>query len=51
LSRRLGLPSYSSHNAFEDAVQSACLFLLLIKKLHADGIENLNDLYRIGYSR
>ncbi len=51
LSKRFGLPSYRSHNAFEDAVQSACLFLLLIKKLRAAGIEDLKGLYRISYSR
>jgi DNA polymerase-3 subunit epsilon len=51
LSRRFSLPSYSAHNAFEDAVQSACLFLLLIKKFRAGGIENLKDLYRIGTHR
>lgn len=51
LSRRFGLPRYSSHDAFEDAVQSACLFLLLIKKIRAAGIEDLKGLYRIGDSR
>lgn len=51
LSRRFGLPSYTSHNAFEDAVQAACLFLLLIKKFRAGGIENLKDFYRVGHYR
>lgn len=51
LSKRLGLPSYGSHNAFEDAVQSACLFLLLIKKFRARGIDNLKELCRVGGHR
>ncbi len=51
LSRRYGLPQYNSHNAFADAVQSACLFLWLIKKFRSGGIDNLRDLYRAGHYR
>lgn len=51
LSKRFGLPNYSAHNAFDDATQAACLFLLLIKKFRTGGIEHLKDLYRAGYHR
>lgn len=51
LSRRYELPRYTSHNAFEDALQSACLFLWLIKKFRSGGIDNLKDLYRAGHYR
>jgi DNA polymerase-3 subunit epsilon len=51
LSGRFGLPRYTSHDAFQDAVQTACLFLWLIKKFRAGGRETLKDLYRAGHYR
>ena len=50
LSRRYGLPSFNQHNALYDAMQTAYLFLYLVKKLNAGGIKTLRDLYLAGRS-
>jgi len=50
LSERFGLPSFNQHNALYDAMQTAYLFLYLIKKLHSGGIRTLRDLYLAGRS-
>lgn len=50
LSRRYGLPDFNLHNAYEDALQTAYLFVLLIKKLHTEGVVTLKDLFKAGQS-
>ena len=50
LTDRYGLPSFNQHNALYDAMQTAYLFLYLVKKLHSGGIETLHDLYMAGRS-
>ncbi|NJB68086.1 DNA polymerase-3 subunit epsilon [Desulfobaculum xiamenense] len=50
LSRSFGLPAFDQHNAFHDAMQTAYLFLFLVKKLRSGGIETLRDLYMAGRS-
>lgn len=50
LSRSYRLPAFDQHNAFHDAMQTAYLFLYLVKKLRSGGIETLRDLYLAGRS-
>jgi len=50
LSGRYGLPSFNQHNALYDAMQTAYLFLFLVKKLKSGGIKTLRDLYLAGRS-
>lgn len=50
LSERYGLPSFNQHNALYDAMQTAYLFLYLVKKLKDGGIKTLRDLYLAGRS-
>ncbi len=50
LSSRYGLPAFNQHNALYDAMQTAYLFLFLVKKLNSGGIETLRDLYMAGRS-
>ncbi len=50
LTEKYGLPSFNQHNALYDAMQTAYLFLYLVKKLHSGGIETLHDLYMAGRS-
>ncbi|WP_456387261.1 3'-5' exonuclease [Desulfolithobacter sp.] len=48
LSREFNLPLFKPHDALEDALQTAYLFLFLVKKLKDGGIRTLKDLYRSG---
>ncbi|BCO10153.1 DNA polymerase III subunit epsilon [Desulfolithobacter dissulfuricans] len=48
LSREFNLPRFKPHDALEDALQTAYLFLFLVKKLKDGGIRTLKDLYRSG---
>ena len=50
LSKSYGLPLFPEHNAMQDALQTAYLFLFLVKKLKHGGIETLKDLYMAGRS-
>lgn len=50
LTEKYGLPSFNLHNALHDSMQTAYLFLFLVKKLHSGGIETLHDLYMAGRS-
>lgn len=50
LSQRYGLPCFNQHNALYDAMQTAYLFLFLVKKLSSGGIKTLRDLYMAGRS-
>ena len=42
------LPKFKSPDALEDALQTAYLFLYLLKKFHQGGIATLKDLYQAG---
>lgn len=50
LSREYGLPLFSEHNALQDAMQTAYLFLFFVHKLHGGKIKTLKDLYLAGRS-
>lgn len=50
LSKHYGLPLFESHNALQDALQTAYLFLYLVKKLKQGGVETLKDLYMAGHA-
>ena len=48
LCKTYGLPLFKAHNALQDAMQTAYLFLFLIKTLQKDGLSTLQDFYRAG---
>ena len=48
LSREFNLPRFKPHNALEDALQTAYLFLFLIKKIKHGGVRTLKELYLAG---
>lgn len=50
LSDEFDLPRFKPHDALEDALQTAYLFLFLVKKLKSGGIRTLKDLYHSGRS-
>lgn len=50
LCKNYGLPTFDQHNALYDAMQTAYLFLFLVKKLRSGGINTLRDLYMAGRS-
>lgn len=51
LSKEYGLPLFGEHNALQDAIQTAYLFLFFVHKLHGGNIKTLRDLYMAGRSR
>jgi DNA polymerase III subunit epsilon len=50
LALRYGLPCFPEHDALQDALQTAYLFLFLVKKLRRGSIKTLKDLYMAGRS-
>ncbi len=48
LSRQYGLPIFDAHDALEDALQTAYLFLFLTRKLQQKGYSSLKGIYRAG---
>lgn len=48
LSTEFNLPRFKAHDALEDALQTAYLFLFLVKKLKHGGIRTLKELYLAG---
>ena len=48
LTKEYHLPTFKSHDAFEDAMQTAYLFLFLLKKFRKGGLLTLKDIYRAG---
>jgi len=48
LSAELNLPFFDAHDALEDALQTAYLFIFLVKKLRNVGIITLRDLFGAG---
>jgi DNA polymerase-3 subunit epsilon len=51
LSEEFNLPKFKPHDALEDALQTAYLFLYLLKKFRHGGINSLRELYRAGRIR
>ncbi|MGM0682459.1 MAG: 3'-5' exonuclease [Thermodesulfobacteriota bacterium] len=51
LSAEYGLPVFPEHNALNDAIQTAYLFLFLVHKLKDGSVKTLKDLYMAGRSR
>jgi len=50
LAREYNLPLMKEHDALQDAIQTAYLFLFLVRKLKKGGITTLKDLYMAGRS-
>jgi DNA polymerase-3 subunit epsilon len=48
LSEEFQLPRFKAHDALEDALQSAYLFLFLVRKLTTGRVRTLKDLYQAG---
>lgn len=48
LTLKFNLPQFRPHDALEDAMQTAYLFLFLVKKLKKGGIQTLKQLYQAG---
>lgn len=48
LTDEFNLPRFKAHDALEDAMQTAYLFLFLIKKMRKGGIQTLKQLYQAG---
>ncbi len=48
LAKAFDLPMFEQHDALEDALQTAYLFLFLVNKLQEAGYVTLNDLYSAG---
>jgi DNA polymerase-3 subunit epsilon len=48
LAESFNLPKFKPHDALEDALQTAYLFLYLVTKFRQRGIATLKDLYRAG---
>lgn len=51
LSEKFGLPSFEAHNALQDSIQTAYLFLYLARKLSELGLRTLDDLLTAGIKR
>lgn len=49
LSQLYNLPPFIPHDALQDALQTAYLFLFLVKKLQAAGYRTLRQLFRAGH--
>lgn len=48
LGAKYQLPAFTHHNAYEDALQTAYLFVYLVKKMRSQGIATLHDLFKAG---
>lgn len=48
LSTELNLPYFEAHDALEDALQTAYLFIFLVKKLRTVGITTIRELFAAG---
>lgn len=47
---RYGIPSFTAHHALTDALQTAHLFMFLVRKLRQGGVTTLRDLHALGRS-
>jgi DNA polymerase-3 subunit epsilon len=50
LSNAYGLPAFSQHDALQDSLQTAYLFIYLAKKMEVQGLITLKDLFNAGQS-
>lgn len=50
LSQRFNLPLFDAHNALQDSLQTAYLFIYLIKSLQSTGLVTLRDFFAAGRS-
>ena len=48
LAREYGLPEFAQHDALQDSLQTAYLFLFLIKKMRRKGLHTLKDFLKAG---
>lgn len=48
LAREYNLPMFKPHDALEDAIQTAYLFLFFLKKFRKGGLTTLKDIYQAG---
>ncbi len=48
LSKQYNLPLFPAHNALQDALQTAYLFVFLVKSLQKNGLNTLKDFYTAG---
>lgn len=48
LAKEYHLPAFKPHDAFEDAMQTAYLFLFLLKKFRKGGLLTLKEIYKAG---
>lgn len=48
LTREFNMPQFKPHDALDDALQTAYLFLFLVKKIKGGSIRTLKDLYQAG---
>ena len=48
LSKEYNLPAFKPHDALEDAMQTAYLFLFLLKKFRKGGLLTLKEIYKAG---
>ncbi|MDD5757527.1 MAG: 3'-5' exonuclease [Desulfobulbaceae bacterium] len=51
LSAEFGLPSFMEHNALQDSMQTAYLFLYLIKKMSQQGLQTMQEYLVAGRNR
>jgi len=51
LSKEYGLPSFVEHNALQDSLQTAYLFLYLVKKIQRHGVRTMNEYLAVGRNR
>lgn len=50
LAEEFGLPAFTAHDALQDALQTAYLFVLMARKIGSDRILTLRELFRAGQS-
>ena len=50
LCKEYNLPLFSAHDALQDALQTAYLFLFLVKTLQKNGLKTLKDFFKAGQS-
>lgn len=48
LTRQYGLPAFTPHDALQDALQTAYLFIFLIKKFQKEGYRTLREIFQAG---
>ncbi len=51
LSKEYGLPSFVEHNALQDSMQTAYLFLYLTKKIRQHGVRTMHEYLVVGRNR